>query len=174
MLLTTHSSLGELRLYRLKIDVNASALTAQRLTILRSLSTNAHVEYDQTDPSSKQGPLIHLEFIPASGDLKSPTLPKILTVFTCISHDYQGSDTFETCVRSWEITPDATNLHTALKQLAPKKSVQNATDLGNVSQNMHDEAFDLLLIVRVVSALREVNRIFDRKGASSLTTPQRQ
>lgn len=119
MLLVVHNSLGEIRLYQLKIESNPTALTIRRVALLRGLIVQSPTDEQRIEVPSGHSALTSLQLVPAKIDPKAPSLPKIIAVTTRISYDFQGSDTAETVIHSLQITADDAVTHAAFNALGP-------------------------------------------------------
>ena len=149
MLLATHDSAGELRVYRLRIDFERSNFDARHLALLASCKSS--LKPAGSTPSTEtttliQGELTQLEFIAAGPDSKTRTPPHILAAFSRIVHDFTGNDTVESSMCTWTLQLATPSLHPALKQLGPSKIINEPTNQPSVSTNTSSGSNDRLIL----------------------------
>ncbi|KAL9130983.1 MAG: hypothetical protein Q9217_000972 [Psora testacea] len=137
MLLATHRTNGELRIHRLRIDLEKAAISIQRLKVLPDCTPTAaattglpSIAYE---PTTIQTQLTTLEFIPAGPESKSraPTQPFVLTAFSYFSHEFDGGDTANTILCKWELSSEMSPLHSSFAQLSSKKpNISSSAELS--------------------------------------------
>ena len=125
LLLATHNTYGELRVWRLRIDFENAAVNVQSLKFVANCMPTATVEVasPMLDSSMMQARLTTLDFIPAGPESKSrsPTPPFVLAAFSYFAHDFQGGDAANTIFCKWEIYSEKPDIHSSFAQLSSRR-----------------------------------------------------